>query len=74
MLIIEYTGVAQLVARLLWERLLLHPRPKKQKPGKPCNTGVCGISPGHETGSKSGLDHRIDHRQEKSLIFALGVV
>ena len=60
----EYPGVAELVPRHIWERRTHHPRPEKPKPGKPCNTGVCGILPGHQTGPKNGFDHRIDHRQE----------
>ena len=56
---------SSLAARLLWECRGLHPRPEKWKPGTPCSTGVCAVSPGHQTGPKNGFDHIIDHRQEK---------
>ena len=60
----KWQGFAQLPARLLWECGGHHPRPEKRKPGKPCNTGVCGILAGCENRPKNGFDHRIDHRQE----------
>ena len=60
----KWQGFAQLPARLLWECGGLHLQPEKRKPGKPCNTGVYGISPGQQTGPKYGPDHRNDHRQE----------
>ena len=60
-------GVAQLVARVVWERCGFHPRWIQPKPGMPCNTGICGISPDSKTGQENRFDHINDHRQEKTL-------
>ena len=60
-----YRGVAQLVARLLWEcRGCIRDRVRRNA-AKPCDAFVCGISPGCRKRHKSGFDHRNDHRQKK---------
>ena len=52
---IEYPGVAQLVAHVIWECVdPIHER-FRQKPGKPCNTGNSGFSPIAENGTKAVL-------------------
>lgn len=52
-----------MVARVVWERCSVYPRCEQPKPGAPCDTGVCGIFPFHQTEHKIRFDHRIDHRQ-----------
>ena len=60
-----YPGVAQLVARLLWEyRGCIRDRVRRNA-AKPCDTCVCGIFPDCRKRHKSGFDHRNDHRQKK---------
>ena len=61
--IIQYPGIAKLVSRLVWERSSVYPWWKQPKPGTPCNTGVCGISPDRKTWPKTRFDHINDHRQ-----------
>ena len=64
---IVYPGVAQLVARVVWERFSVYPRWEQPKPGTPCSTVVCGFFPNSQTGAKNGFVHINDHRQEKTL-------
>ena len=62
---ISYRGVAQLVARLLWEcRGGIRDRVRRNA-AKPCDTCVCGISTDCRKRYKSGFDHINDHRQKK---------
>jgi len=51
----EYPGVAKLVSRAVWECGSAYPRQKQAKPGKPWDTGVCGISSERKTGQKPAL-------------------
>ena len=47
-LVIQYRDVAQLVARLLWEREQTSPLQKVKSTKKPCNTGVFGTLQNHK--------------------------
>ena len=68
MTLTAYPGVAQLVARLLWEcRGGIRDRARRNA-AKPCNACVCGIFPDCRKRHKSGFDHINDHRQ-KNLYF-----
>ena len=58
-------GVAQLVARLLWERRGGIRDGVRWNAAKPCDACICGTFPGCWRRHKSGFDHRIDHRQKK---------
>ena len=61
---IPYRGVAQLVARLLWECVdPIHER-FGQKPGKPCNTGDSETLSLGQIRRKNRFDHMNDHRQK----------
>ena len=64
-----WPGVAQLVARLLWEQDAGYHHRQTPKSGKPCNTGVSGISHIGEPSTKNDIDHRNYHRQ-KNLWFS----
>ena len=64
-----YPGIAKLVSRLVWEcRGCIRDRMRRNV-AKPCDTCVCGISPGCRKRHKSGFDHRNDHRQKKLYFF-----
>ena len=61
-------GVAQLVARVVWEcRGCIRDRMRRNA-AKPCSACVFGIFPDCRKRRKSGLDHINDHRQ-KNLYF-----
>ena len=64
-----YPGVAQLVARLLWERRGGIRDKARWNAAKPCDTCVCGIFLDCRKRHKSGFDHINDHRQ-KNLWFS----
>ena len=68
-----YPGIAQLVARVVWECGSAYPSDKHAKPGKPCGTGVCGICTNRLTAPKIGFDHRNDHRQKNFKIQFPGI-
>ena len=57
-------GVAQLVARLLWECRGAIRDEAKWNAAKPCDTGVCRILHDCRKRHKSGFDHMNDHRQK----------
>ena len=60
-----YPGVAQLVARLLWEcRGGIRDRVRRNA-AKPCDACVCRISIGCRKRHKIAFDHINDHRQKK---------
>ena len=60
----NHRGVAQLVARLLWECRGAIRDGARRNAAKPCDTCVCGISSDCRKRHKSGFDHRNDHRQK----------
>ena len=51
----HHRGVAQLVARLVWEREQGTPLWKNKKPEKPCNIGILGTLQNLKIAWKSGL-------------------
>ena len=59
----SYPGVAQLVARVVWERSAGIRAASRTDAGKPCRASVCGIFPPPETRREIAFDHRNDHRQ-----------
>ena len=59
-----YRGVAQLVARLLWECRGGIRDGAGRNAAKPCDTCVCEIFPDCRKRYKSDFDHRNDHRQK----------
>jgi hypothetical protein len=61
----KYPGVAQLVARVIWERSAGIRTVSRADAGKPCSAYVCGLSPLSETRRENAFDHRNDHRQRK---------
>ena len=66
----EYPGLAQLVARVVWEcRGGIRNRARRNA-AKPCDTCTCGIFSDCRKLHKSGFDHINDHRQ-KIFIFTL---
>lgn len=62
---IKYPGLAQLVARVVWEHRPIHSRQEYPKPGNPCDTSICRIFISCETGPKNRFDHINDHRHKK---------
>ena len=57
----HYPGVAQLVARLLWEREAQVRAEALGNPGKPWDTWADSTFPLADNWSKIGVDHMFDH-------------
>ena len=58
---IEYPGLAQLVARVVWEREARVRAEVLGKPGKPWDSRADGTFPLAGNWSKIGVDHMYDH-------------
>ena len=63
---IEYPGVAQLVAHVIWERDARVRATAFGKPGNPWDTWADSTFPLAGNWSKIGVDHMFDHNQKTS--------